>query len=114
MTGMSRTAGTAIDGLDSIRESVRDILGTPIGARTCREDYGSLVPDLIDRPMTSPNIMRIFAATAVALSRWEDRIRLRRVSLATGDHPGAATLILDADRTDTSAANARTRLAIPL
>lgn len=114
MTGMSRTAGTVIDGLDSIHQSVRDILGTMIGSRICREDYGSLLPELIDQPMTGPNILRIFAATAVALSRWEDRIRLRRVSLTAGERPGAALLIIDADRTDTNTANARARLAIPL
>ncbi|AXB75464.1 GPW/gp25 family protein [Novosphingobium sp. P6W] len=114
MTGMSRTTGATIDGLESIRESVADILSTPIGARTCREDYGSALPGLIDQPMTATNIMRIFAATAVAVTRWEDRIRLRRVSLTAGDRQGAAILIIDADRTDTNAANARTRLAIPL
>jgi phage baseplate assembly protein W len=114
MTGMARTTGAAIDGVDSIHESVRDILGTRIGSRTCREDYGSLLPDLIDQPMTAANILRIFAASAVALSRWEDRIRPRRFSLAAGTRPGAATLIIEGDRTDTVAASARARLVLPL
>lgn len=114
MTGMSRTAGTAIDGLDAIRQSVRDILGTPIGSRLARREYGSHLPDLIDQPMNGPNILRLYAASALALARWEDRLRLRRVNLAAGDRPGAATLTIEADRTDTTPANARTRLVLSL
>ena len=114
MSGMARMTGTALDGLEHIRQSVADILGTPIGSRAGRRDYGSLLPELIDQPMTGPNILRIYAATAVALSRWEDRLRLRRVSLSAGDRPGAATITIDAERTDTSAGNARTRLVLPL
>lgn len=114
MTGMARQSGTALDGLEHIRQSLLDILGTPLGTRAGRREYGSLLPDLIDQPMTGANILRLYAATAVATSRNEDRIRLRRVSLAAGDRPGAATLILDGDRTDTPPANARTRLVLPL
>ena len=91
-----------------------DILSTPVGTRAGRREYGSLLPELIDQPMTPANILRIYAASAVSISRNEDRIQLRRVSLAAGDRPGAATIVIDADRTDTAAANARTRLVLPL
>jgi len=114
MTGMARTTGAAMDGLEHIRQSVLDILSTPVGTRAGRREYGSLLPELIDQPMTPANILRVYAASAVAVSRNEDRIRLRRVGIAAGDRPGAATIILDADRTDTAAANARTRLVLPL
>ncbi|MFC0206424.1 GPW/gp25 family protein [Novosphingobium soli] len=114
MAGMSRTTGAVIDGLDSIRESVADILATPVGTRVGRREYGSLLPDLIDQPMTGPNILRLYAATALAISRWEDRLRLRQVTLAAGAQPGAATLNIEADRTDTVPAAARTRFALPL
>lgn len=114
MVGMSRTTGAAIDGLEHITQSVRDILGTPVGTRVGRRDYGSLLPELLDQPFNGASVLRLYAATAVALSRWEDRIRLRRVSLAAGDRPGAATLVLEADRTDLPPANARTRIALPL
>lgn len=114
MAGMSRTTGAAIDGVESIHQSVRDILGTPIGSRVGRRTYGSLLPDLIDQPMNGPNVLRFYAATALALSRWEDRLRLRRVTLVPGARPGAATLTIEADRTDTAGVNARVRLALPL
>ena len=114
MTGMTRLTGTTLDGLDHIRQSVADILGTPIGSRVGRRDYGSLLPDLIDQPMTPANILRLYAATAVALSRWEDRLRVRRVGLSAGNRAGAATITIDAEHTDSAAANSLTRLVLPL
>jgi phage baseplate assembly protein W len=114
MAGMARTTGAALDGIEHIRQSVLDILSTPVGSRVGRREYGSLLPELIDQPMTAANILRIYAASAVALSRNEDRIRLRRVGLAAGDRPGAATITIDADRTDGAAVNARARLVLPL
>lgn len=114
MSGMARSTGLVLDGVDHIRQSVADILGTLLGTRVGRRDYGSLLPDLIDQPMTRANILRIYAATAIAISRNEDRLRLRAVSLAAGAVPGSATITIDADRTDTTRANARTRLTLPL
>lgn len=114
MTGMARTSGTVLDGLAHIRQSVADILSTPMGSRVGRREYGSLLPELIDQPMTAANILRLYAATAVAVSRWEDRIRLRRVGIVAGDRPGAATVTIDAARTDTAPANALVRLTVPL
>lgn len=106
MTGMSRTAGAALDGVDHLDQSVRDILGTPIGTRAGRRTYGSHVPRLVDQPFTAANVLRIYAASAVALSRWEDRLRLTRVSLAPGSRPGAATITVEGQRSDTSVATA--------
>lgn len=114
MAGMARTSGAVLDGLEHIRQSVADILSTPLGSRVGRRDYGSLLPELIDQPMTPANILRVYAATAVAISRFEDRIRLRRVSLSAGERAGSATIVIDAERTDTTASNARTRLVLPL
>ena len=89
MSGMSRHSGQALDGLDHIRQSVADILGTPIGSRVGRREYGSLLPDLIDQPFTQANIQRLYAATAVAIGRHEPRLRLRSVELSAGATPGA-------------------------
>lgn len=114
MTGMSRATGAPLDGIDHIWQSVQDILSTMIGTRVGRRGYGSLLPELVDQPMTGANILRLYAATAVALSRWERRLRLRRVSLTLGSAHGAAVLTIDAERTDVPAANSRTRLTIPL
>lgn len=114
MAGMDRHTGAELDGLAHIKQSVGDIIGTRIGSVLTLRDYGSFVPDLIDQPMTPANVLRIFAATALALTRWEDRLRLRRVGLVAGDRPGAAVLTIDAVRADAPAANALVRLSVPI
>jgi len=111
---MSRITGATIDGIEHIQQSVADILGTPIGSRVGRRDYGSHNADLIDQPLTPANILRLFASTALALARWEDRIRLRRVTLEAGSQPGAAVLTIEAERTDIPSANSAVRFSFPL
>lgn len=64
-----------------IRQSVVDILTTPVGTRVMRPEYGSLLPRLVDRPMNAATKLEIYAAVAEALDRWEPRIALDRVAL---------------------------------
>ncbi len=42
-TGMSRETGVTLVELEHIRQSVRDILTTPLGSRVMRRNYGSLL-----------------------------------------------------------------------
>ena len=87
---MNRTTGAAISGLEHLRQSVGDILSTPIGSRVMRREYGSLVPELIDHPDNNASQVRLFSAVASALLRWEPRFRLSRIeSLREADRPGA-------------------------
>ncbi len=101
MTGMSRNTGRAMNGnsVEHLVQSIGDILTTPIGSRTLRRTYGSELPDLIDQPLNARTRLRIYAATAMALLRWEPRVRLKRVSLRVGA-AGIAALDLVAVRTD--------------
>ena len=71
--------GQPIDGIAHLRQSIRDILTTPVGTRVMRRDYGSGLFDLIDGPLDGERIARIYAATAAALRKWEPRLRLSRV-----------------------------------
>lgn len=114
MAGMDRATGAKLDGLAHIQQSVADILSTPLGSLVGRRDYGSFIPELIDQPMTPANVLRIYAATALAVARWENRIRARRVGLVAGARPGAATVTIDAARADGPAANALVRLSVPI
>lgn len=41
--GMNRGSGRTVTDLEHIRQSVSDILITPIGSRTMRRSYGSLL-----------------------------------------------------------------------
>ena len=56
MMGMNAATGRALSGLDHIRQSIAEILTTPIGSRLMRRRYGSEVPELIDQPLNSATV----------------------------------------------------------
>jgi len=91
---MSARTGRALSRLAHIRQSLADILTTPIGSRVMRRNYGSEVPELIDQPLHGATVLRIYAATAHAVLLWEPRISLTGVQLERGQD-GSATLLLD-------------------
>ncbi len=82
MNGMDARTGKALSGDDHIRQSVNDILGTPLGSRVMLRDYGSRLFDLIDHPINPQTTVELIAATAEALAKWEPRIVLKQVSVA--------------------------------
>ena len=115
MRGMNATTGKPLDGLDHLRQSIADILSTPIGTRVGRRDYGSLLFELLDQPMSPrAGYVRLYAATAIALGRWEKRIRLKRIGIERGEDAGAFIVTIEGHRTDAPGPNALTRLTIPL
>lgn len=114
MNGMNATTGQAIDGAQHLAQSIADILGTPIGTRTMRREYGSLLFDLIDQPLNAATAMLLRAATAVALRRWEPRLKLSKIALSGTPAQGSLVITLSGTRTDLPAPTARTTLAIPL
>lgn len=96
MRGMDATTGRTVDGLDHIRQSVGDILTTPIGSRVMRRDYGSLLPELLDYPLNEGNLLRVYSAAVMAVIRWEPRIRVQTVRrLVDNTQPGRAVLSIE-------------------
>lgn len=91
---MNALSGERIDGLRHIEQSIAQILTTPIGSRVMRRDFGSLLPELIDRPLTAETVLLIYAATATALHKWEPRFRLTKAELHFSDLSGVAHLQL--------------------
>jgi len=79
MIGMNRTTGTRLSGIDHLRQSITDILTTPIGSRVMRRDYGSRLFELTDSPANPSHVIEVFAAIAEALDNWEPRFKLSRV-----------------------------------
>ncbi|SPX13597.1 Baseplate assembly protein W [Escherichia coli] len=49
-TGMNPDGTGNLNDMEHLKQSVRDILTTPLASRVMRREYGSLVPDLIDEP----------------------------------------------------------------
>ncbi len=106
MIGLSSSTGKSLLGIDHLKQSIRDILTTRIGTRLMRRDYGSNLPNLLDRPLTPSLASDLYAATADALSRWEPRFALSKVTIVdakagwvtlelTGVYlPGAAPIII--------------------
>ncbi|UWR51381.1 GPW/gp25 family protein [Phaeobacter inhibens] len=81
MNGINATTGKPLSGLAHLRQSVRDILTTPIGARVMRRDYGSRLYRLVDAPMNDATRLEMMAATYEALETWEPRLQLDQVAV---------------------------------
>lgn len=98
MTGMSRTTGRSINDaapyLQHLRQSVHDILSTLVGTRICRRNYGSIVPDLIDQPCNEATKVRLFSATATALTLFEPRLKISQIRIIRFEYQGVWELEL--------------------
>lgn len=103
MNGMDARTGKNLSGDEHIRQSVSDILGTPLGARIMLRDYGSRLFDLIDHPINSQTTVEIISATAEALAKWEPRISLNHVSV-TRPAAGQLSISIKYTYTDTGQA----------
>lgn len=101
---MNRNTGQPLTDLEHLRQSVADILTTPIGSRLMRRDYGSDLFTLIDQPLNGALALRAKAVIVIALLRWEPRINLTRIGLELGDAPGQAFVDLEGHSTATNAA----------
>lgn len=99
---MNRETGGAIGDLDLISQSITDILTTRIGTRVMRREYGSLLPELMDHPFNDATRLRVYAATVMALMRWEPRISLNRVQFLGANLQGQSVLDLDGTLVDTN------------
>ncbi len=85
MRGTDAATGKALEGLAHLRQSIRDILSTPIGSRVMRREYGSRLFNLVDNPLNAETLVEMYAATAEALQRWEPRLRVLRVQTRTAE-----------------------------
>ena len=85
MRGMDSSSGKSLAGLDHLRQSVRDILTTPLGSRVMRRDYGSRLFELVDAPVNRGTLTEIYAATATALRKWEPRMKVETVSVSKAE-----------------------------
>ena len=97
--GMNKSTGRKITDAEHISQSVTDIITTPIGSRVMRRNYGSYVPRLLDYPQNNATRMRLIAATVMALTEFEPRIRVRKVEIYA-DKGGKMLMTINADRAD--------------
>ena len=100
MLGMNAHTGQPLAGLGHLRQSIADILSTPLNTRVMRRDYGSELFYLIDQPQHQATRLRLMAATVQALINWEPRITITRVDVQGGGMDGALTVELTWQRKD--------------
>lgn len=86
--GMNPSTGQALTGIDHLRESVSDIVTTPVGSMITLREYGCVNFALIDQPATKALRLQIIAATVMALLRWEPRAKPARVELTSDNGSG--------------------------
>ncbi|ROL74705.1 GPW/gp25 family protein [Pseudomonas vranovensis] len=79
MIGMDRRSGQPLSGIAHLRQSIEDILATPLGSRRMRPEYGSKLRRFVDLPVNEGWKSAVQAEVARALGRWEPRLKLERV-----------------------------------
>ncbi|QOL16621.1 GPW/gp25 family protein [Dickeya dianthicola] len=79
--GMNQQTGGRISEMAHLRQSIRDILLTPLGSRLARREYGSLLSELLDQPQNAATRLQVMAAIYGALHRWEPRLQLTAIDL---------------------------------
>lgn len=90
---MSRHTGLNLQSeIEQIRQSIQDILTTPIGSRLMRRNYGSFLSQMIDAPFNDVTRMQLSAAAVTALIQWENRINFESISINT---TGQGKFVLD-------------------
>ena len=81
MIGMDRRTGQPLSGVAHLRQSIEDILTTPLGSRRMRPEYGSQLRRYVDLPVNEGWKSAVQAEVARALGRWEPRLQLERVKV---------------------------------
>jgi hypothetical protein len=79
--GMNLQSGTVLSGIDHIKQSIADILTTPIGSRVMLPEYGSRLFDLTDQPLSVGFILQLKVAVIEAIDRWEPRVKVLKVDI---------------------------------
>jgi phage baseplate assembly protein W len=78
---MNINNGKSISEIAHIKQSIANILTTPIGSRVMRRDYGSRLFEKIDNPINGELIAEIYSDVVEALFIWEPRFAVEQVTV---------------------------------
>ena len=81
MQGISNINGGYLSDLEHLKQSIVDILTTPIGTRVICRDYGSALFQLTDQPINRELFPKIYAAVADAIDKWEPRFKVEKITI---------------------------------
>ena len=76
---MNINDGKEISEINHLKQSIANILTTPIGSRAMRRDYGSNLFNKIDRPINGELIAEIYLDIVESLFIWEPRFEVDKV-----------------------------------
>lgn len=110
MAGIDALSGTQLDELADIRQSIADIIKTPVGTRVMRRAYGSQIMALVDSPANELGALRVIAAAADALARWEDRVEMKSARVRPDMDGGAVISVVCAVKGSRLTVTADTRI----
>ena len=83
MIGLDRWTGQQSTGLNHLKQSIEDILTTPLKSRRMRPEYGCNLRRFVDMPVNEGWKSAVQAEVARALGRWEPRLQLERVKVVS-------------------------------
>lgn len=63
-------------GLESIIQSINNIISTPIGSRFFQPEFGSRIPDLLFEIQDDATEMMIINEAYASIQKWEPRVRV--------------------------------------
>jgi len=78
---MNINDGKNISEINHLKQSISNILTTPIGSRVMRRDYGSNLFNKIDHPVNGELIAEIYLDIVESLFIWEPRFELDQVAV---------------------------------
>ena len=95
--GLNAATGGTISGWEHVVQSLQDIYYTRFGTRIMREWYGSFVPNILGRLITTQEVMPFFVAVTSAIEQWEPRYRVTQIQVVKVTRDGQLHFFLDGE-----------------
>lgn len=95
--GLNAATGGTISGWEHVVQSLQDIFYTRFGTRIMREWYGSFVPNILGRLITTQEVMPFFVAVTSAIEQWEPRYRVTQIQVVKVTRDGQLHFFLDGE-----------------
>lgn len=94
---IDRETGGTVTGWAHVEQCLGDIFATGFGERVIREWYGSAVPKFFGENLTERTIVKFFAAMASAISQWEPRYSVKKITPQRVDRDGYFVATIDGE-----------------
>lgn len=94
-TSVNVHTGMRIDDLAHFLQCAADVVSTLIGTRVMRRHYGSEPASLIDSPDNASTRLRLMSGAATAIMKWDDRVDITRIQVASGENAGQVQFAID-------------------